>query len=39
NSEESSSQGFAVVLDVLIIGTSQSRQHGMSEPVSYYLID
>nr|GEV93869.1 hypothetical protein [Tanacetum cinerariifolium] len=27
------------ILAVLIIETSQSRQHGMSEPVSYYLID
>ncbi|GKC59282.1 hypothetical protein Tco_1086880 [Tanacetum coccineum] len=32
-------QGFAAVLAVLITGTSQSRQHGMSEPVSYYLTD
>ncbi|GJX15617.1 hypothetical protein Tco_0216449 [Tanacetum coccineum] len=34
-----SDTGFAAVLAVLITRTSQSRQHGMSKPASYYLTD
>ncbi|GJY75918.1 hypothetical protein Tco_0481034 [Tanacetum coccineum] len=36
---EQCSVGFAATLAVLITGASQSRQHGKSEPVSYYLPD
>nr|GEY56202.1 hypothetical protein [Tanacetum cinerariifolium] len=36
---DSVKHGFAAVLAVLITGTSQSIQHSMSEPVSYYLPD
>nr|GEX51620.1 UBN2 domain-containing protein [Tanacetum cinerariifolium] len=36
---QASSEGFAVVLAVLVIETSQSRQHGKSESDSYYLSD
>nr|GEW76495.1 hypothetical protein [Tanacetum cinerariifolium] len=32
-------EGFAAALAVLITRASQSRQHGKSEPVSYYLPD
>ncbi|GJT69085.1 hypothetical protein Tco_1028371 [Tanacetum coccineum] len=39
NSEESPWQGFVAALAVLIIGASQSRQHGMSEPARRSLTD
>nr|GEW75478.1 hypothetical protein [Tanacetum cinerariifolium] len=32
-------QGFAAVLAVIITGASQSRQHGVSEPVRQSLTD
>ncbi|GJU38033.1 hypothetical protein Tco_1186387 [Tanacetum coccineum] len=35
----SSNKGFASALAVLVIGASQSRQHGKSESDSYYLSD
>ncbi|GKF37062.1 hypothetical protein Tco_0113820, partial [Tanacetum coccineum] len=31
--------GFAAALAVLIIEASQSRKHGKSKPLSYYLLD
>nr|GEW11069.1 putative retrotransposon Ty1-copia subclass protein [Tanacetum cinerariifolium] len=36
---QSSNEGFAAILVVLVIGASQSRQHGKSESDSYYLSD
>ncbi|GJT10909.1 hypothetical protein Tco_0857951 [Tanacetum coccineum] len=38
-SQEIHKEGFAAILAVLVNGASQSRQHGKSEPDSYYLSD